>query len=142
MPEDKANLITKLQDAGRSVCFVGDGINDAIALKKSDVSVSLRGASTIATDSAQIVLMGQNLKQLLPLFDLASRFDRNMDISFMTTIIPGVICVGGALFLGFGIVSSIILYNIGLMAGIGNAMLPRLDYVGRDTSPEVKRLKL
>lgn len=128
LPEEKANLITQLQQDGHSVCFVGDGINDSIALKKANVSISLRGASTIATDSAQIVLMGQDLNQLLSLFELSSQFDRNMHTSFMTTLVPGVICVGGAFFLRFGIFTSIMLYNVGLIAGIGNAMLPRLSY--------------
>ena len=39
------------------VCFVGDGINDSIALKKADVSISLRGALTIATDTAHVVFL-------------------------------------------------------------------------------------
>ncbi|CAK0764264.1 Heavy metal translocating P-type ATPase [Gammaproteobacteria bacterium] len=134
LPEDKANYINKLQEEGRSVCFVGDGINDAIALKKANVSISLRGSSTIATDSAQIVLMRENLNQLIPLFDLASNFDKNMNISFMTTLIPGMICIGGAFFLRFGIFTSIMLYNIGLITGVGNAMIPRLNYTKSETN--------
>ena len=63
--ENKATLIEALQKEGKAVCFVGDGINDSIALKKANVSVSLRGASTIATDTAQIVLMNENLTQLV-----------------------------------------------------------------------------
>ena len=56
-------LIAKLQEERKSVCFVGDGINDSIALimpfgcKKANVSISLRGASTAATDTAGIILM-------------------------------------------------------------------------------------
>ena len=57
LPENKADLIAKLQEEGKSVCFVGDGINDSIALKKANVSISMCGASTIATDTAGIVLM-------------------------------------------------------------------------------------
>ena len=49
LPEDKAALVERLQEEGKSVCFVGDGINDSIALKKANVSVSLRGATTAAT---------------------------------------------------------------------------------------------
>ena len=45
LPADKADYVAKLQAEGRKVCFVGDGINDSIALKKADVSISLRGAS-------------------------------------------------------------------------------------------------
>ncbi|MGB0386666.1 MAG: HAD-IC family P-type ATPase, partial [Ardenticatenaceae bacterium] len=57
LPENKADLVKQLQEEGRTVCFVGDGINDAIALKQAHVSISLRGATTIAMDTAQIVLM-------------------------------------------------------------------------------------
>ncbi|GAB0057985.1 Potassium-transporting ATPase ATP-binding subunit [Candidatus Magnetaquicoccaceae bacterium FCR-1] len=130
LPEDKANLVMRLQQEGRSVCFVGDGINDAIALKKAHVSVSLSGATTAARDSAQIVLMGGDLNQLLPLFELGAEFDRNMNASFMTTLVPGLVCVGGAFFLRFGVLTSIMLYNTGLVAGVGNAMLPRLKRIG------------
>ena len=57
LPENKASLIANLQEEGRKVCFVGDGINDGVALKKANVSISLRGASTVATDTAGIILM-------------------------------------------------------------------------------------
>ena len=57
LPADKADYVAKLQAEGRRVCFVGNGINDSIALKKADVSVSLRGASSLATDTAQVVFL-------------------------------------------------------------------------------------
>ena len=78
LPQDKAKLIAQLQKEGRTVCYIGDGINDAIALKQADVSISLRGASTVATDTAQIILMNENLEQLGLLFDIAKNFDKNM----------------------------------------------------------------
>ncbi len=56
---------------------MGDGINDSIALKKADVSVSLRGASTAAIDSAQIVLMDENLTCLTRLLDISREFQAN-----------------------------------------------------------------
>ena len=52
MPPDKAEYVEKLRNEGRKVCFVGDGINDAIALRKANVGISLRGATMIATDTA------------------------------------------------------------------------------------------
>ncbi len=71
LPEDKANLVQQLQGEGYKVCFVGDGINDSIALKTADVAVSLRGATTIATDMAEIVFMDGTLGKLPELFTLA-----------------------------------------------------------------------
>ena len=73
LPADKADYVAKLQQEGMKVCFVGDGINDSIALKKANVSISLRGASTIATDTAHIVFMEQGLSKLCDLRDIAHR---------------------------------------------------------------------
>ena len=67
LPADKADYVAKLQAEGCKVCFVGDGINDSIALKKADVSISLRGASSIATDTAQIVFLEGGLSKLCDL---------------------------------------------------------------------------
>ncbi len=124
LPEHKADLITQLQEAGRSVCFVGDGINDSIALKKANVSISLGGASTIATDTAQVILMDQTLHQMEELFAISEQFEANMKVNLYTTVIPGVTIIGGA-FLGVvGYAAATILFTGGLGIGIVNSMLP------------------
>ncbi len=123
LPEHKADLVEQLRQEGKSLCFIGDGINDSIALRKADVSVSLRGASTAATDTAQIVLMDSSLTQLAHLFDIAQSFEANMQVNLMTAILPGVICIGGIFFLHFGIFAGLILYNLSLYAGVSNALL-------------------
>jgi Cu2+-exporting ATPase len=124
LPEDKAALVEKLQQEGKTVCFVGDGINDAIALKKASVSVSLRGASSIATDAAQIVLLEANLEQLLNLFELADQLESTMSINMLMSVVPGIITTGGVYLLHFGLVHAYVLYYAGFTAGITNAMLP------------------
>lgn len=124
-PEQKAAHIIRLQETGRFVCFVGDGINDAIALKQAQISISLRGATTIATDTAQIIMMDQTLAQLPTLFIEAAAFEGNMQANLLTTVVPGVVIIGGALtgVVGFG--ASIALFSAGLGVGVINAMLPR-----------------
>ncbi len=126
LPQNKANIIKKLQKEGKSICFVGDGINDSIALKKANVSISLSGANTVATDTASIILMDGTLKQLIPLLDLANNLDENISKSTIMTVLPGAICICGVFFLHFGLISAIISYNIGLILSILNAMLPRI----------------
>lgn len=128
LPENKSKIIQQLQQQGKTVCFIGDGINDTVALKQANVSISLQGASTAAMDIAQVVLMGKNLKQLPTLFDLADALDRNMKAGLLTTIVPGVVCVFGVYFLHFGIYTAIVLYNIGLAAGVANALSPQLTH--------------
>jgi Cu2+-exporting ATPase len=126
LPENKADLVAQLQQEGKSVCFIGDGINDSIALKKANVSISMRGATTIATDTAQIVLMDGSLKQLVQLFDVAKNYNHNLKQSFLITLIPTATAVGGILFLHFGIAASVILYYAGLAAGMSNTIRPML----------------
>jgi Cu2+-exporting ATPase len=132
LPEDKANLIEKLQQKGKVVCFVGDGINDSIALKKSQVSISLRGASTVATDTADIILMDSHLNQLDHLFEIAKEFNTNMKNNLNLSIIPGFICWGSVFFLHFGIVTTILLYDAGLLLGVWNAMSPSVKKEYKD----------
>ncbi len=127
LPEDKAKLIAQLQQEGRKVCFVGDGINDAIALKQAHTSISLRGASTAATDTAQLILMDQTLHQVSKAFDIAREFDSNMRFGFAMTIIPGLIGLWGAFFLNFGMVAPILLNNLGLVIGLLNAARPNWE---------------
>ncbi len=127
LPKDKAGLISQMQKEGRVVCFIGDGINDAIALKQADVSISLRGATTIATDIAQIVLMDQDLTRLEDLLVLSKKFERTIAQGVSTTMIPGVICIGGVFFLNFGIIAAELLFQLGFFSGLGVSMLPLLQ---------------
>jgi len=110
LPAQKAEVITQLQDQGRRVLFVGDGINDSIALKQATVSVSLLGATTIATDTAQIVLMDRDLRQMTNLFELGRRFDHDMQIQFGLAVVPELLSIGGVFVFGLGIAGA---YAIG-----------------------------
>lgn len=126
LPTEKADLIDKLKEEGRFVCYIGDGVNDSIALKKSHVSISLSGASTIATDTAQIVLMDQGISHLDTLFNLADDFKRNMDNSLKIMLTPAIVGVGGVFLLGFGLPQTLFLNLAGLAFGVNNAMRPKL----------------
>jgi heavy metal translocating P-type ATPase len=127
LPEQKSDLIAQLQSEGKVVCYIGDGINDAIALKQAEVSISISGASTLATDVAQIVLMDKTLNQLPYLFDLSQQFDGQMKKVMATVILPCVLSAGGAIFLDFGLLQSLIMPQIGFLAGIATAIRPGLQ---------------
>ena len=128
LPQEKAALVEQLQADGKTVCFVGDGINDAIALKKAHVSISLRGATTVATDTAQIVLMDQSLAQLPFLFELGCDLDRNLRTSFMMSIGTGISIISGVWLLNMGLVGSLFISRLSIAAVFGNTMLPVLKY--------------
>lgn len=128
LPGDKAALVEGLRQQGKFVCFVGDGINDSIALKKANVSISLKGASTAATDTAQIIFMDGTLNKLNRLFDIGDDFEHNMKINLVSSIAPGVICIGGVLFANFGLIAGIVSYYAGMFGGLANTMHPLLKY--------------
>jgi P-type Mg2+ transporter len=60
-PEQKAQLITSARQAGRSVGFLGDGVNDALALHAADVGISVESATDVAKDAADVVLLEKDL---------------------------------------------------------------------------------
>ncbi|MFZ4664252.1 MAG: heavy metal translocating P-type ATPase, partial [Caldilineaceae bacterium] len=121
LPEAKADLIEQLQRAGKKVCYVGDGINDSIALKKANVPVSLSGATSIATDTAQVVLLDGALTGLIPLLDIATALNRNMQRNVLISLVSSTVCIGGAFFFHLGLYSAIALCNLSLLAGVANA---------------------
>lgn len=123
LPEHKAAHIKKLQEKGRTICYIGDGINDSIALKQAHVSISLSGASTIATDTASIILMDGSLTHLATLFSHTQSFEKNLRRSLLITILPGFISMTGVLFFNFGIITTMIWNQIGLAAGMANTLL-------------------
>lgn len=127
LPQDKADLVAQLQAEGHKVCFVGDGINDAIALKTANVAISLRGATTIATDMADIVFMDGALRQLPTLFQLADEFAANMFINLVAAVVPPVLGIASTLFLGWGFGIAVVLSQVNLPVGIYNALRPLLD---------------
>lgn len=70
-PEEKAAFIEGLQQAGKRVAMVGDGINDAAALARADLSIAMGSGSDLALETAMVTLRSSDLKQLEHLFDLA-----------------------------------------------------------------------
>ena len=124
LPADKADYVEQLQREGRKVCFVGDGINDAIALKKANVSISLRGATSIATDTAHVVFMEQGLGKLCELRDIARDLERNVRNSWIMILVPNITCVAGVFTMGFGIGASVVTNNVAALGALANGLWP------------------
>lgn len=82
-PEQKLEYIQQLQNQGKRVLMVGDGINDGPVLAQADVSVAVTGATDLAKNAADVIILNGSLTKLPNLFEVASRTRRTIRINIL-----------------------------------------------------------
>ncbi len=106
LPQDKEKEVSKLQNQGKKVAFVGDGINDSPALVKADVGLAIGSGTDIAIESADIVLMKDNLIDVDTAISLSKSVIRNIKMNLFWAFIYNIIGIpvaAGVFYLSFGL---------------------------------------
>jgi len=112
-------LVEQLKEQGRIVSVVH---NEAVALPPDTISIVWQRSSTA---KAQVILLDENLSHLMTLFDLSDQLARQSQRTILATALPSIAGVGSLFFLPTGVYGAVLLYQTGMMAGLGTAMWPR-----------------
>ncbi|MGJ3244858.1 MAG: heavy metal translocating P-type ATPase [Elainellaceae cyanobacterium] len=108
-PDEKASAIAQLQQTGKKIAMVGDGINDAPALAQADIGISLHSGTDIAVEAADIILMRDRLSDVVESIHLSqatfNKIRQNLFWAFAYNVL-GIPIAGGILLPTFGILLS------------------------------------
>ena len=129
-PERKVEVVKALQESGKTIAFVGDGINDSAALAHASVSVSFAGATDMARETADIVLMDDDLSGLIKAIDASKTAMRTVHQNVGIVVIPNAAGMALAAVMPLSPVIAVLINNGAAIVAEMNGFRPLLGPEG------------
>lgn len=123
-PEQKAEIVRQLHDSGKTVAFTGDGLNDSVALAYADVSVSFGNGSDVARETADVVLMTNDLATLLDAIAIAKETLQIIQQNTALAVVPNLAALSFASTVGLHPLAATIVHNGSAIAAGLNGLRP------------------
>ncbi len=137
LPRNKIEIVCGLHDSGRTVAFVGEGINDVAALAYADVSVSFAGGCALARETADVILLDDDLRSLTHAIDIAKRAMEIIYQDAAIAVIPNIgVVLAGIVFALDPILELIISSGAAIIAEL-NSFRPLLFDARKDSNADV-----
>ena len=130
LPEDKISKIRELQSNNKKVAMIGDGINDAPALRQADIGISMGGVgSDISIEASDVCLVSDDIKNIPHLLALSRKTIRTINIGIGFALGLNIIATAMAAFGYLGLIGGAFVHNIGsVIVIIYSSMLLRFKY--------------
>jgi Cu2+-exporting ATPase len=123
-PEQKAKIVRELHRSGHTVAFVGDGLNDSVALAYADVSISFEKGSEVARETADVVLMNNDLSSLLEAIAIAQETKALIEQNIFLVVAPNLVALVLATSIGLNPLLATAIHNgTAIIAGL-NSLRP------------------
>ncbi|MEQ9764364.1 cation-translocating P-type ATPase [Streptococcus sp. ZJ151] len=97
LPQDKEKYIRQLQDQGHKVIFVGDGVNDSPSITRADLGIAMGGGTDVVMETADLILMQDNLTRLPLAHQLSKATNRNMQENIAIALLVVAVLLTGLL---------------------------------------------
>ena len=127
-PETKAAIVRDLHRGGKTVAMVGDGLNDSVALAYADVAVSFEDGSDVARETADVVLMNNDLTSFLEVISITKQTKKIIEQNTFLVVAPNLVALGIASTVGLNPTIATLVHNGSAIAAGINSLYPLVQH--------------
>lgn len=122
MPEEKAAIVKKLQDEGKTLAFIGDGVNDSPSLALANIGIAMGSGTDVAVETSDVVLMKSSFNELVHAYGLTKKTVSNMRQNIIIAVAVVLFLLLGLILGGVTMASGMFVHEASILVVIANGM--------------------